>query len=167
MNRLNNFLLLCTAYPARLVLAALLALAVGLLVTGFTMEYAFGVLPCPMCWWQRYAHAVIALLALVGVLSGRHRVAAGGVTLAAGAGLGVALWQVAAQQGWLPWPPSCAGDAEIMTVGADLLSAMAHTTVVPCDQETFTIFGLSLAVWNVPAMLFVLGAAALVWLDDR
>ena len=41
------------------------------------------------------------------------------------AGLGVALWQVAAQQGWLPWPPSCTA-AELVPLAAagDLLGAM-------------------------------------------
>ena len=74
------------------------------------------------------------------------------------AGLGVALWQVAAQQGWLPWPPSCTA-AELVPLAAagDLLGAMQTTRIIPCDQEDFTLLGLSLAAWNVPTMLVVLG----------
>ncbi len=150
---------------SRLLLLGIALLALGLLASGFVLEYGFGVLPCPMCWWQRYAHAAILLAASVGVGLRQERLGTLAVGLAALLGLGVAAWQVAAQQGVLPYPPSCAGDANMVVVGADLLAAMARTTVIPCDTETFTLLGLSLAAWNVPAMLLVLGGALKVWLN--
>jgi disulfide bond formation protein DsbB len=151
----------------RTLLAGLGLWGLGLLVSGFVLEYGFGVLPCPMCWWQRYAHAAIALAAALGWLANRPRVGAAGVAAAAAAGLGVAVWQVAAQQGWLPYPPSCAGEGQVMAVGADLLSAMATTHVVPCDLESFRLLGLSLAAWNIPAMLLALGGGGYLLLKSR
>ncbi|MCA3243900.1 MAG: disulfide bond formation protein B [Alphaproteobacteria bacterium] len=148
-------------------LAGLGFLGFGLLASGFMLEYGFGVLPCPMCWWQRYAHAAIAGCAALGYWANRPRIGAAGVVAAATAGLGVAAWQVAAQQGWLPYPPSCAGEDQVLVAGADLLSAMATTHVIPCDLETFRLLGFSLAAWNLPAMLLALGGAGVLLLKSR
>lgn len=133
-------------------------LMLALLATGFVLENGFGVLPCKMCWWQRYAHMAIAAFAFMGWASGYGRLASAGVLGASLAGLAIAVWQVAAQQGWLPFPPSCSSaDAQALTTGADLLQAMANTKIIPCDKETFKLLGLSLAAWNVPVMLLAAG----------
>ncbi len=151
----------------RHLLQGLALYALGLLAAGLLLEQGFGVLPCPMCWWQRYAHAAIALAALAGVLAKRPTVGAATAGFAATAGLTIASWQVAAQQGLLPYPASCAGDDQILAVGADLLSAMANTTVIPCDLETFTLLGFSLAAWNIPAMLLALALSVITLIRLR
>jgi disulfide bond formation protein DsbB len=155
------------ALSPRNMLLLLALFAFGLLASGFVLEHGFGVLPCPMCWWQRYAYAAILFVAVLGVLTKQERWGALGAGAAAAAGLGVAVWQVAAQQSWLPYPPSCAGEGNVGVVGADLLAQMANTQVVPCDLETFTLLGLSLAAWNIPAMLLVLGVSTKLWFHSR
>jgi disulfide bond formation protein DsbB len=154
-------------FSSRRLLGGVALLAGALLASGFILEHGLGVLPCPMCWWQRYAHAAIAVVAGLGVLLKQEKLGAAGAGLAAAGGFGVAAWQVAAQQGWLPYPPSCAGEGNVGVMGADLLAQMANTQVVPCDLETFTLFGLSLAAWNLPAMLVVLGVSTKLWFDSR
>jgi disulfide bond formation protein DsbB len=151
----------------RILLGWLGLLAVGLLVSGLVLEHAFGVLPCPMCWWQRYAHLAIAVAAGLGWWFNRPRLGGGGIALAALAGLSIAAWQVAAQQGWLPYPPSCHGAGTTLVAGADLIRAMAATRIIPCDVETFRLFGLSLAAWNIPAMLLVLGGGIQLCLTKK
>src|SRR5687768_14354442 len=48
-------------------LAQRLALGIPavLLAGAYVSEYAFGLYPCEMCWWQRYPHFAAILLALV------------------------------------------------------------------------------------------------------
>ena len=48
--------------------AQVLALAVplGLLGGAYLSQYAFGLYPCEMCWWQRYPHFAALALALIG-----------------------------------------------------------------------------------------------------
>ena len=154
-------------FEARALLLGVALLALTLVVSAAILEHGFGVLPCKMCWWQRYAHWVIGGLALVGLATRRYRLAAGGIMLAALGGLAVALWQTAAQQGWLPFPASCVGDGAALAQGTEVLNAMLHTRVVPCDQETFTLLGLSLAAWNILAMLLCTGVALKVLLKSR
>lgn len=137
----------------------LLALwALVLAVSGFVLEYGFNVLPCHMCWWQRYMHYAILAASLAGLAHPRLvRPALMAIILAAVTGLCIAVWQYAAQHGWLPFPASCTSSAMPTYAAAeDLLAAMQTTKVIPCDKETFTLLGLSLAAWNIPAMLFAI-----------
>ncbi|MBI1308405.1 MAG: disulfide bond formation protein B [Proteobacteria bacterium] len=139
--------------------------ALALLTSGFIMQYGFGVLPCQMCWWQRYAHMAIAAGALLGLVPSAstrlsdYRLPMTGtaftlILAASLAGFAVAAWQYAAQHNMLPWPQGCTSSTDPTLAAADaLLAAMQNTRIVPCDKETFRLLGLSLAGWNLPAML--------------
>ena len=50
-------------------LAQRLALGIPavLLAGAYVSEYGFGLYPCDMCWWQRYAHFAAVALALVSI----------------------------------------------------------------------------------------------------
>lgn len=142
----------------RQTLIALALFATVLSAAGFVLEYGFGVLPCHMCWWQRYMHYAILAFSLLGLAHIRlQRPALMAIIAAALVGLGIAMWQFAAQHGWLPFPASCtSGGVPIYADPADLAAAMQATKVIPCDKENFTILGLSLAGYNIPAMLLVI-----------
>lgn len=138
----------------RLHLLALLG--AGLVGTAFVLEYGFGVIPCPMCWWQRYAHMAILALALFGLATPKlTKPVLLTIAATATAGLCIAVWQFAAQQHWLPYPATCTSEAaQALANAADLLAAMNNQPkVIPCDTETFHLLGLSLAGWNIPTML--------------
>lgn len=143
-----------------LMLIALLSGA--LIISALILQYGFNVIPCKMCWWQRYAHFAIFAASLFGLSQPTHaRNATYLVMLSALGGLGVALWQFAAQHQWLPYPPTCTSDAAQALAGAaDLIAAMNNQPpLVPCDKETFLFLGISLAGWNIPAMAAVLALA--------
>jgi disulfide bond formation protein DsbB len=150
-------------------LFALIALfAAFLAASGFILQYGFHVIPCQMCWWQRYAHYTILAAALGGLWvssqpnppSMRVRAFAGAIVGASALGLSYAIWQFAAQQNLLPWPPSCKSEgAQLLSTAAELISVINNTPIVPCDKENFTLLGLSLAAWNIPAMLATLLAS--------
>lgn len=149
--------------PATL-FAGLLAFALALTASGFILEYGFGVIPCQMCWWQRYAHWSIGGLSLLALILQNKQARLGLAFLIGVAsliGLYIACWQFAAQNNLLPFPPSCSGGGISMADPANLLAAMDSTKIVPCDKETFKLLGLSLAAWNIPAMLAALAAAIL------
>lgn len=139
--------------------------AAFLAASGFILQYGFNVIPCQMCWWQRYAHYTILAAALGGLFTAsrsspkllRIRAFSGVIVAASATGLAYAIWQFSAQQNWLPWPPSCKSEgAQLLSTAAELISVMNNTPIVPCDKENFTLLGLSLAAWNVPAMLATL-----------
>lgn len=141
---------------------------VGLVLTAVVLEHGVGVLPCKMCWWQRYIHWGIGGAAFIGwwITERRMQMMSALVVAAlALAGLYIAGWQYAAQHGWLPFPASCVGDGIEMSAAVNLLDAMQRAKIVPCDKETFRLFGLSLAGWNIPVMLGYLVAG--VWVGRK
>jgi disulfide bond formation protein DsbB len=149
---------LLNTFTTRQLLLLLAALALTLSASGFVLEYGFHVLPCKMCWWQRYIHWAVAAIALLGTVHPRlPRIAFSGILIVGVFGFGIAAWQFAAQHGWLPFPPTCAADpSQALASAEDLLTAMNQTKIVPCDKENFRLLGLSLAGWNIPAMLAIL-----------
>ena len=154
-----------TLSEPRLVFGLLTLGMLGFLGMAYVLEHTFGAKPCPMCLWQRYAHGGIAVLALAGLEGRWPRLWGAAIMATAMAGLGVAMWQFAAQHQWLPFPPSCtaAGQAALSAAG-NLLAAIGSTHIVPCDKETFKLLGLSLAGWNIPAMAGVIGLVGhMVW----
>ena len=151
------------ALGIRQTLLLLAGIALVLSASGFILEYGFGVLPCHMCWWQRYMHYAILAASLIGLLLPPRHILKScyPVILASLVGLGIAAWQYAAQHGWLPFPASCtSGGMPTYANPDDLLAAMQATKIVPCDKENFTLLGLSLAGWNIPAMLLTLALSA-------
>lgn len=127
----------------------------ALVVSAFVLEYGFGARPCTMCWWQRYAHWAITAFAAIALVSKFNRLttlALAGAVFTSLIGLGIAGWQTLAQLGVLELPDVCSGGA--LHVAEDLVAQLSGQLPPPrCDDKGFTILGLSLAMWNIPAML--------------
>lgn len=143
----------------------LVAGMLAMVASAYVLEHFFNAIPCKMCWWQRYVHWAVLGLAVAGTVvpqAAVRRVLAGGLVAAAFAGLYIAGWQVLAQLGWLPFPASCTGGSGALSGAEDLLAAMNTVKIVPCDAEAFELFGLTLAMWNLPVMLGVLASGILL-----
>jgi protein dithiol:quinone oxidoreductase len=83
----------------RLVFAIIGIVCVGMLVTGWYMQYGPGrQQPCPLCILQRYAFVALAFVCLLAAVHGPQRmgtlVYAAIADLIASAGIGLAVWQV-------------------------------------------------------------------------
>ncbi len=151
--------------------------ALAIVLAALAFEYIGGYAPCPLCLVQRYAYyATIPLgfLALVLVSADSAKPAALiflflGFAFLANSGLG--LYQSGAEWGWWPGPESCAGAQSIAGSADSLLTDLASSSVVRCDQAAWRdpILGLSFAGWNVITsfILFTIGLkAAFAAADD-
>ena len=149
--------------PAKHVFTLLFIMGLGVTCAAFVLEYVFHAEPCTMCWWQRYVHWSVLGLAAIGLMSSiivRRFLLI--LTIFVGAiGLAIACWQAGAQLDLWGLPPVCSGGAGQASVSADLLGALQGFKAPPqCDDSGFTIFGLSLAMWNIPTMLAIIFIAA-------
>ncbi|MES2483853.1 MAG: disulfide bond formation protein B, partial [Pseudomonadota bacterium] len=96
----------------RRVFAAICLISVALLAFGLYLQHVVGLEPCPMCIVQRYALALVAIVAgLAALARGRLGQVTGAVLGLAAAGFGAF---TAARQSWLQWYPP-----EISTCGRD------------------------------------------------
>ena len=134
---------------ARLMGAGALALLLGAL--GF--QYLGHLAPCEMCHWQRWPHIAAAITGLLIVSFWKkqaHGLAILAIVMVALSGL-IGAYQAGMQWGFLPGPGACTVDH------AYVLGSGAPPPEVSCNAVTWSLFGLSLAVYNA---LFSLGLAA-------
>lgn len=150
------------AYTGGVLLAASGAVLAGALA----FEHLGGLAPCILCLWQRWPHAVVVALTLVAVIGLRRWPKAEGTVLMAA---GLTLWvgavlagyHVGVEQGWWPGPSACGGAGfDPAATAADLRAQLLATPVVRCDEVVWSLFGISMAGYNLLASL-LLGALGL------
>ena len=144
----------------RLMPLAILAASLGALGTAFTAEYAFGLEPCRLCLYQRAPYAGTAILAvLMFGLPRRHLAAV--VALSAGvflAGAGIAFHHVGVEQHWWASAAACGAAPQLPATTGELLASLSPEP--PCDEPAWTLFGVSMAGYNLVASI-ALAAACL------
>ncbi len=140
-----------------------LALVASIVMLGGALlfQYVGGLFPCEMCIWQRIPHAAIigcSLIALMMLRTGKAPRARAlmlcvAVLFLVSAGLG--LMHVGVEQKWWVIQTSCTA-----TGGADL-NAIFEAKVTRCDDIAWSMFGLSMAGYNM--LLSGAMAAFLIW----
>ena len=137
-----------------------LLIPAALLGGAYIGQYAFGLYPCEMCWWQRWPHFAALALALLSfaIKGGASRAL---VLLAALAILISGLiggYHAGVEYGWWDGFTSCA--STIQADGGSYLDAIMKAPIVRCDQVQWSLFGISLAGFNF--LISVIGAIIIV-----
>ena len=146
----------------RLALVFLVALLV--ISTALMSEIWGGLLPCALCLKQRLAYYVgLPLLVLAFWHAPRAPLAAHGLLLTIGilfvANAMLGFYHAGIEYGWWLGPASCGGGgAQALDTNA-LFEALQSSSMVRCDAPAFTLFGISLAGYNLLASLVLAGLA--------
>lgn len=120
-----------------------IALPAGLLGGAYFSEIVGGLYPCEMCWWQRYPH--FAALG-IGIMAQFLRPTQVWTALAGLAILTSGLiggFHAGVEYDWWDGLTGCSaaiGSVDVMNPNA--------SSVVPCDEAPWSLFGISLAGWN-------------------
>jgi disulfide bond formation protein DsbB len=142
--------------PEDLTGARAIALAVpsALLGGAYIAQYVFGLPPCEMCWWQRYALFAALAFAVLSLLKRDNKM------LISLAGLGILAsgliggFHAGVEYGWWQGMTACTGNA---ATGDDPLASVMGAAIVRCDVAAWKLAGISLAGFNflisVPAAL--------------
>ena len=145
-------------------IALVFGLALAVILVAILSQYWGGLMPCALCLKQRVAfYVAVPLLALAyfyappAPLAMRGLLTTIGIIFLANAGLG--FYHAGIEYGWWLGPTSCGGGgAPALDTGA-LFEALQNSSMVRCDAPAFTLFGLSLAGYNVIACLVLSGLA--------
>jgi disulfide bond formation protein DsbB len=143
-----------------------LLLPLALVGSAHITEY-FGLVPCEMCWWQRYPHYAAVLVALASFFI-RHRptqmlfVLFAGALIAVSGGIGV--FHAGVEYHWWQGITACTAQAHGATP-MDMLTDAMRRPLIRCDVPQWTLFGISLAGFN--AILSLTGAAVIFLLAAR
>jgi disulfide bond formation protein DsbB len=137
--------------------ARALALATPLLLLAgaYVGQYAFGLFPCEMCWWQRYAHFAALAFAVLAFVVPANRGTVGLAALAIAVSAIIGAYHAGVEYHW--WQGLTACTSTVTANGGDPLDAIMNAPLVRCDVPQWTLFGVSLAGWN----FFFSGTAAL------
>lgn len=131
----------------------------ALLAGAFAFQYIGLLAPCALCLWQRWPHAVAVLIGLVALRRpGRVWPVLGAVAALTTAG--IAGFHVGVEYGWWAGLSTCTGGSITGVAMDDLLNPdVAMAAPVRCDAVAWSLFGVSMAGWN---LLFSLALAG-VW----
>jgi disulfide bond formation protein DsbB len=146
---------------ARRLALELLVISAAVVGGALLSEHVGGLRPCELCLYQRWPWYATIALTLVLVLVGGRRgavpvLALCGVILLAGAAL--AFYHVGVEQHWFAGPTACSGAAAADSVEA-LKAQIMGTAPARCDEIAWSLFGISMAGWNLIASVLVAGYA--------
>jgi len=167
MNRLRPLIEKCLSFP--LAAKLLLFANVGALLFALTMEFGFGVRPCILCLLQRIPYASVAVLSALALVWKPYKrqttLLLGLCAVVYVAGMGLAAFHTGVERHWWKGTTSCS--AQPIKKGAsveEMREALLKMDEPRCDVISWSIFGLSMANFNVAGSLalalFVAAAAA-------
>lgn len=137
----------------------LLLTGAGALGGALIGQYWGGLQPCILCFYQRWPHGIAAGLGLLAFWApGRWRAAVsglGGCVLLIGAA--IAFFHVGVEEHWWPGTASCGATLEGARTIDDLRQALLATPAVRCDVPLWSLFGVSMAGYNMLLSLLVGG----------
>ena len=123
----------------------------GLFFGALFFQFVLGVLPCKMCYWQRWPHRIGIVLGLIGVAIPRALIAAAGA-LNMAVSTGLAIYHSGVERHWWLGPTSCTSrGVDLTTADCGLLDPNCGQGIVLCDQIAWQFLGLSMANYNAIA----------------
>jgi disulfide bond formation protein DsbB len=129
-------------------LARWIALGVPLALLGgaYLGQYGFGLPPCEMCWWQRYALFGALPFAILAWIKPAAKSATMLALLAILIGGLIGGFHAGVEYGWWEGLTACTTGADLS--GKDALDAIINAPIIRCDVAPWDLLGISLAGWN-------------------
>jgi len=149
-----------------------IVLAIGAVVLGTALasQYWGGLAPCELCLLQRWPWDAAIAIAIVVLFVGREPALPWVALLFAlvfSVSAAFGLYHVGVEQHWWAGPTACTAGGGAATI-EELRRQILGTQPVLCDQPAWTLFGISLAGWNLLASLAVAaGCLAVFWRNRR
>jgi disulfide bond formation protein DsbB len=153
------------AFAGFVLIASALVLGTALL-----SQYWGRLAPCELCLLQRWPWAAAIVVSFVVVLVG-ERARLDWVALVLGLVFAVsvlfAFYHVGVEQHWFAGPSACTAAPGGATTLEQMKQQILGTAPVLCDRPAWTLFGVSLAGWNLLASLIMTGCCVAAWLYAR
>lgn len=143
--------------------SALLIVCVAVVGGALLFQYVGGLEPCELCLLERWPYYTGIPLLVVALIAGKHPVAAISILTVAAvlflAGSSIAAYHVGVEHHWIAGPTACTMPmAQPNSIEALKAQLMAQQPV-QCDVVQWSLFGVSLAGWNLIASLALVAIA--------
>jgi disulfide bond formation protein DsbB len=133
-------------------------------------QYWGGLAPCELCLLQRFPWAVAILVGLLALVAGsRPALPWVALVLALVFALSVAFafYHVGVEQHWFAGPTACTASGGGAATLEDMKRQILGTASVLCDRVQWSLFGVSLAGWNLLASLGMAAICGMVFRRAR
>lgn len=145
-------------HSERFTTALLLVGPAALLGGALAFQYVGGLAPCEMCLWQRWALVAALGLALLGWALGHSRAVLALSALAVLAGAGIGGFHMGVEQHWWKGITECAAPM-VSGSAAEMMGQIMAQPLVRCDAIAWSLFGISMAGWNMVVSTLIGGVA--------
>lgn len=138
-------------YPVFVLAASALVLG-GALIS----QYWGGLAPCELCLMQRWPWVAAIAIALIAILVDSESLLswlALVLTAVFAVGVAFAFYHVGVERHWFAGPSACTGAATAADTVEALKARILGQMPVRCDEPAWSLWGISLAGWNLLASL--------------
>ena len=159
------------AADARQIITVMLLMNGAVLLGAYGFEIIGGLAPCQLCYYQRIPYVMAIILCAAALLGPAMTQAISAVLMInymAGAGLGI--YHAGVEWHWWAGPATCSAGAGSGGSVEALMAQILAAPVVRCDEIPWSLFGISLAGYNVLISVGLLALSAYVflrWKKDR
>jgi disulfide bond formation protein DsbB len=145
------------------VLVASVAVLGGALIS----QFWGGLAPCELCLLQRWPWAAAIIISLIAITVGSRSTLPWLALLLFAVftvGSALALYHVGVEKHWFAGPSACTGAATAAGTVEALKAQILGQMPVRCDEPAWSLWGISLAGWNLLASLVMgSGCLAVFW----
>ena len=153
------------SFPAFVLAASVLVLGGAVL-----SQYWGGLAPCELCLKERWPWVAAIAIGAVATLSGSRRAVprvALLLTAVFAIGSALAFYHVGVERHWFAGPTACTAPAGAADTLEALKAQLLHQLPVRCDQPAWSLWGISLAGWNLVASMAMAGISFAVFWQTR
>ena len=122
-----------------------LSLSCGALLASYSAQYLFGLTPCNLCLWQRYAHIGALAVGIACLVRPSRTPLMAALYLILLAGLLISSYHTAVIYGLLE--SKCAASIDESSIEAYKASLFAQNR--PCSNDSWLMLGLPVSIWNI------------------
>jgi disulfide bond formation protein DsbB len=133
-------------------------------------QYWGGLAPCELCLLQRWPWGVAIVISFVATMVGSRPALPWVAALLAvvfGVSSAVAFYHVGVEQHWFSGPTACSGAATAADTVDALKAQILRQQPVRCDEVAWSLWGISLAGWNLLASLVMMGCCLVAAMHTR
>jgi disulfide bond formation protein DsbB len=149
---------------------AVLVASAAVLGSALLSQYLGGLAPCELCLLQRWPWAAAIVISLLSILFADRPALPWVALLLTGVfviGSGLAFYHVGVEQHWFAGPEACTGTATAADTVETLKARILGQMPVRCDEPAWSLWGISLAGWNLLASIVMAGGCLAAFVQLR
>jgi disulfide bond formation protein DsbB len=115
----------------------------------YASEHWGGLVPCPLCLWERLPYSVALVMAVIGLLfTSQARLIMMGLVVIFTVSTALGVFHAGVEWDWWEGLQGCSSTVKTGLGLEDLRAALLNTPPAPCDKATWSFLGLSMAGYN-------------------